>query len=746
MKRFIFIFFIILSNFVISQNINIEKFNRIDSSNIKNLIEYLSLHIKDKYVKNDISTYYDNIFRINMINKNYDLALAQIDSLRDYHKKGNSDYANAMGSQFEIYIKTVKKHPVDDYKFRKIYEDEFHKKYNSLSIKSQIILPQYFNFDVVSLKKEIDEIISKNIAEKSISIKEAMLLCRKYNSYNVAKKSFAYANKFLQQQDKKNFTIKDSLIIKTKNNHEITIRAVLNNKIKKSSPTIIVNSIYSDPFDINEAREIASYGYNCVYINTRGKYLSNDKIEPFEHEAEDINEIINWITKQPWSNGKVGMIGGSYLGFSQWAATKKLHPALKTIIPQVAVGIGVDYPMVNNVFMSYMLKWLDYVTTNKTTNDESFSDKEKWKEIYKKWYLSGEPFNKLDSISGQKNEIFQRWLQHPSYDSYWQGMTPDSNEFSNINIPILTTTGYFDADQIGALHYYKNHLKYNKEANHYMIIGPYDHSGGQGNIKSEIEGLKIDKVANINLNQICYQWFDYILKNKKKPDFLKGKINYEIVGKNIWKSTNSLDEFDNKTKYYLNENLTLNQGTNKHLDFSKLTVDFSDRKDIDKQLKYDYNVISDSLLLTNNYLQYFTKPFDKEVEFTGNFSGNLNFSINKKDCDISMYLYEALPNGKYFLLSYYIGRASYANDNTKRQLLKPNEKVSIPIKNTTFVSKKIEKGSKIILLLGINKNPSWQVNYGSGKDVSTETIADAKEPLEIKWYNDSYIEFPISSQ
>ena len=43
------------------------------------------------------------------------------------------------------------------------------------------------------------------------------------------------------------------------------------------------------------------------------------------------------------------MIGGSYLGFSQWAATKKLHPALKTIIPQAPVGIGIDYPMSGNV-------------------------------------------------------------------------------------------------------------------------------------------------------------------------------------------------------------------------------------------------------------------------------------------------------------------------------------------------------------------------------------------------------------
>ena len=54
-----------------------------------------------------------------------------------------------------------------------------------------------------------------------------------------------------------------------------------------------------------------------------------------------------------------------------------------------------------------------------------------------------------------KSEIFQRWLKHPSYDAYWQSMTPDPKEYSKINIPILTTTGYFDDDQLGAMYYYK---------------------------------------------------------------------------------------------------------------------------------------------------------------------------------------------------------------------------------------------------------------------------------------------------
>jgi uncharacterized protein len=134
---------------------------------------------------------------------------------------------------------------------------------------------------------------------------------------------------------------------------------------------------------------------------------------------------------------------------------------------------------------------------------------------------------------------------------------------------------------------------------------------------------------------------------------------------------------------------------------------------------------------------------DKDIIINGLFTGNLKFITNKKDFDVSIDLIQVKPDGKIFSLSDYVGRASYAKDKTKRQLLKPNVIEEIPISNSSFVSKKIEKGSKLVLIFGIKKNRYWQINYGTGKDVSDESIEDAKEPLEIKWYNDSYIEIPV---
>lgn len=745
MKKILAIAICFFSFMLFSQNIPMSQFKKVDSSNIKSIISYLGPIIKKQTADSKETPDNDNLFRMNFVMGDYKTALEQLNAIRNSYMKGNPKIAVSMGAQYEVYMNTLQQLN-NKQDFNETYQAELLKKYNSLASNAQVFMPDFFSISPKEAKEDLNSFIKSSITGKSsIDLKTAMLLFRRYATNLIAETTYTKGLPFLQKLDQESFTVNDNIIVYTKDKKEISILTVVNKKIQNPGPVIIVNTIYSAPQNIETAKQLASNGYSCVYINTRGKYKSKENIEPFEHEYEDITEVIDWITRQPWSNGKVGMIGGSYLGFSQWAATKKLHPALKTIVPQAPVGIGIDYPMSGNVFMSYMLRWIYFTTVSKLTDNAGFSDEKKWNDLYKKWYTSGQAFNKLDSINGEKNEIFQRWLKHPSYDSYWQGMTPNAQEFSKINIPILTTTGYFDDDQLGAMYYYKNHIKYNPNADHYVIIGPYDHYGPQGYVMPEVMGVKIDPVAELDINEICFQWFDYILKGKSKPDFLKGKINYEVMGDNIWKSASSMQEFDRtKVKYYLGEDLKIKENKASKSAFSALNVNFKDRSDVDKFILTDEpQLISSSIQEKDNSTLFTSEVFDQDTELAGSFSATLNFSINKKDCDIAIELYQVLPDGKYFLLSNFITRASYSKDRSKRQLLTPGKKETIPVTGTPFVSKKIEKGSKLLLKIGIKKSPAWQINYGSGKDVSTETIKDAEVPMEIKWYNDSFVEIPL---
>lgn len=528
------------------------------------------------------------------------------------------------------------------------------------------------------------------------------------------------------------YIIQDSVLIPTKSG--INISAIIVRKKTTTKPQAVIlfyTTYYQGSNDAIFGKRSADREYVGVVAYARGIRADIKQYSPFENEGKDIFDIIDWISNQSWCNGKVGMFGGSYTGYSQWAATKHIHPALKTIVPQVAVMPGFDFPMENNVPLSHILSWSnDIINKNKPLSRNLVFD----------YFNNGIAYNKLDSLSGQKNPFFQKWLAHPSYDDYWKSLVPTPSEYAKITIPILSTTGYYDGSQIGAIQYFKQHYQYNKNANHYFVIGPYDHWGGQRKPATNLMGYEIDSVANISMMELAYQWLDYILKGKAKPDLLKDKVNYQVMTSNEWKHAPSILATSNDTlTFYLNHN-TLQSQKPKIKNFIQQTVNFSDRENQNNY--YTPEIIFDSLDASNG-LVFQSSVFKKDFSINGSFFGNLLLSINKKDIDVSIALYEQMPTGKYFFLTRYVGRASYSKNNTNRQLLKPDVKQNIPFNNTRFVSKKISRGSRLVILLNINKHPFEIINYGSGKPVADETIKDAGSELQIKWHSDSYIKIPV---
>lgn len=528
------------------------------------------------------------------------------------------------------------------------------------------------------------------------------------------------------------YHIQDSILIPTKSGKDISATIVRKQTNTEPLPVVLFYTTYHQgERDIIFGKLSANRDYIGIVAYARGIRTDIEHYAPYENEQADIYDIIDWISKQTWCNGKVGMYGGSYTGFSQWSTVKNIHPALKTIVPQVAVMPGYDTPMENNVQMNLGLYW---------PNDNIYKKEPIRRSLPFEWFENGIAFKNLDSLAGYKSPVFQKWLSHSDYDNYWQSMVPGPDEYEKINIPVLTTTGYYDDSQIGAIQYFKLHNKYNKNANHYFVIGPYDHWGGQSKAAKNLMGYEIDSVANVSMRELAYDWLDYILKSKPKPQLLKDKVNYQVMGTNEWRHVPDLQTLSNhKLRFYL-DNKTLTSNKPKKKGFEIQTVDFKDRE---TQNNYFTPEIVFDTLDASNGLTFQSKPFKRDFTLNGSFTGNLFTTINKKDMDVSLALYELMPNGKYFFLTRYVGRASYAKENTNRQLLQPHKKESIPIDNTRFVSKKISKGSRLVILLNINKHPFEIINYGSGKEPTDETIEDAGETLQIKWHNESYIEIPI---
>jgi hypothetical protein len=133
------------------------------------------------------------------------------------------------------------------------------------------------------------------------------------------------------------------------------------------------------------------------------------------------------------------------------------------------------------------------------------------------------------------------------------------------------------------------------------------------------------------------------------------------------------------------------------------------------------------------------------TEVTGAFSGHLDFTINKMDVDLAMTLYERSAAGVYvrLLSPAYQFRASYARDRAHRRLLKAGERQGLDFQSERLAGRRLQAGSRLVLVLSVQKRPDQEINYGTGGDVSEESIADGHRALRIRWHADSYVDVPI---
>jgi len=710
-------------------------------------MESLAKQLVLQYRQEDQQKYLSNLFRYQLLSGDYTGAIQSIEKLRQI--PGFRDpYPDVAFIQFYLYAMTKQRISTTRQDFDPVFNQYFNDAISRLDDKKELYVSTAFisRNGVAALEQEWQHSFSKNEQKDSIDEGGAILLCNNYLLYQVYRTIEPISISLLKAEDDRRYIIDDSILIPS-GNAKVWAVTVRSRASKVAQPAAIQFTIYAEK-DYRFAKSAAAHGYAGVMAFTRGKGLSPDSIAPYEHEVTDVNAVIDWIVHQPWSDKRVGMCGGSYNGFSQWAAAKHPHTALKTIVPYVAAIAGLGLPMENNVFLNANYGWAFYVTNNKYLDNEINYNSLRWAQMQQRWYESGVAYKKIDSVDGTPNKWFQRWISHPDFDQYWQQMIPYKQDYSRINIPVLSITGYYDDGQISALYYLSEHYRYNKAARHYLIIGPYDHFGAQRGGTPFLRGYAVDPIALINTEEITFKWFDYIFKGRQKPELLKDKINFEVMGANKWMHAPSLEKMSNSLITFYLSNDPVFEGhrslTEKRPSFvvpMPQQVDFKDRTSMNNDY-YPNPIIKDNFGLAGG-LSFISAPMTQSVIVAGQFTGSLKVRINKRDMDVGMTLYEVLPDGRYFCLAYFLGRASYTSDMTKRKLMTPGKIETIPFQRSRLVCKKIEEGSRLLLVLNVNKNSFAQINYGTGKNVSEETIADAGEPLKIEWFSDSFIRIPV---
>jgi hypothetical protein len=512
----------------------------------------------------------------------------------------------------------------------------------------------------------------------------------------------------------------------------------------------------------------ASHGYVFALVDVRGRGNSGGEFEAFANEPRDGHDVVEWLAKQPFCDGKVAMWGGSYAGFDQWATAKEFPSHLATIVPAAAAHPGVDYPSTQNVGYTYDMQWFT-LTSGRVGQQNLFADQKFWRTKFLEAYKKHIPFKSLDSFVGNPSINFQRILKHPTIDAYYDAMAPTGEQFQKITLPILTITGQYDGDELGALSYYRDHLANSSEvrAKHFLVIGPWDHAGTR-TPTAEVGGVKFGPASIIDLNDLHRQWYDWTMKNGPRPEFLKNQVAYYVLppgnsGANgEWKYADNFEALiANPKTFYLDSkngdangvfrsgSLAEKQPTDGSdafiydpLDTTRgETVDGIDPKEKTAGIDQTY-----ALSINRDGLVYHTEPLPNETPFIGCPAMTLWVSIDTPDVDLSAHLYEILPDGTSIVLWSDTRRLRYRDSLREAKLVKPGEIVRCDFNPGLFVARRLMKGSRLRLVVSSPNSPQWQKNYCSGGVVAEETAKDA-HTCHVQVYHDvihpSSIQLPL---
>jgi uncharacterized protein len=694
----------------------------------------------------------DWLFRAQLVAGSYRDALNSLDALRAPLIGNASPRVRSRYWEYILYAQAGLRSYERKISFDAAYREAFHALVNPLDDRTSAPVINRLSYDNLSeaepkLLQDLEGLKGKN----SISLTDAVGLIGDYNEVQVYRAFGSNTASLIAADDAHRYTTQTDIRVHTPGAGTICVLIVRPVRPQRL-PALLLFTIYNEPgTNFREARRSASNGYAAVIGLTRGKGCSPDAIVPYEHDGADAASLIDWIAAQSWSDGQVGMYGGSYSGFTTWAAAKYHPKALKAIMVGAPNAPGIDSPMEGNVFWNFIYPWPFYVANNKTLDNATYNQHARWERLDRNWYMSGRAYQELDKIDGTANPIFERWLQHPSYDAYWQRLIPYRREFAEIDMPVLETAGYYAGGPGAAVYYLSQHTLYKPGAQHYLIIGPYDHFTAQRGTASadgeidEIAGYPLDAAAHIDLVEFRYRWFDYTLRGGPKPDFLADKINYEVTGANLWKHAPSIAAMSATTRrFYLSADAAAGQfrlsPSGPAAGSINQSVDFAIRRDAD--LQAPGGGFQDKQLDTTNGLVFISEPLAASTEMSGLFSGRLEFTVNKKDFDFQISLFELTPAGDYFQLAPYWSRASHVGDLTARRLLVPGKRQSLDFRSMRLMSRKLAAHSRLVMVLSIIKEPGREINYGTGGTVSEETIADAKVPLKITWFSASHIDVP----
>jgi putative CocE/NonD family hydrolase len=542
-------------------------------------------------------------------------------------------------------------------------------------------------------------------------------------------------------------------------------------------PTVLQRTPYdkSGPLatQMLDPLKVAQNGFALVIQDTRGRFTSEGEFYCFVDDIEDGYDSVEWAASQPWSNGRIGMVGASYVGATQWLAATTRPPHLVTLVPNVTASNyhdgwtyqGGAFELAFNVSWTLnQLALANFPTQSKAKGIPQDRQSGLLKAVdgmtdaYRSLPLQDLPYLK-DGLA----PYYYDWLAHPDFDDYWKKLCIEE-QHSNINVPALNIGGWYDIFLRGTIRNYlgmrKNAATEEARRGQKLIIGPWPHSSrGTSMAGSHYFGVAADALA-LGLDEMHLRWFQHWLKGDDTGMLDEPPVKIFVMGDDVWR-----DEQEwplaraQATNYYLHSGGNANT---LHGDGELSPATPADESP-DVFLYNPGNPVPTrgGQLCCNPYfatsgafdqneiesrpdvLVYSTPPLERDTEVTGPITVTLWAATSATDTDFTAKLVDVCEDGCARNLTDGIIRARYRESMSTPSLLEPGRAYCYTI-DLLATSNVFKAGHRIRLEVSSSNFPRFDRNTNTGGVIAADTeLKPAVQTILHDSAHPSHVTLPI---
>lgn len=512
-------------------------------------------------------------------------------------------------------------------------------------------------------------------------------------------------------------------------------------------PVILLRTPYGKMDEKSgEAKRYCAAGYVMVVQDCRGRGRSQGTWDPFRDDGRDGFDTQEWIGRQPWCDGRIGTSGGSYVGWTQWAAAphgSRYLACMVPVVPFTDTFHEIAYP--GGAFqLSLLFGWGAGVGGLKL-------DPAKLKEAFN--YL---PLKSWDE-QGDKRVFFLRdWVAHPTFDDYWRARSIDGH-FEGVTVPALNIGGWYDIFSKATF----DHITRTRQSstnrlarrNQFVVMGPWGHGvGGQ-----KLGELDFGPDAKLDLGRLQFEWFEYWLKGRETGVQDWAAVRLFVMGENVWRREAEWPLARTRfTPWYLHgAGKASTRGGDGSLSSTAPEAEPPDRFTYDAANPvptkggnnlvgpptgpFDQSAVEDRV----DVLVYTSAPLEQAVEVTGPVKVILHAASSARDTDFTAKLVDVHPDGKAYNLCDGIVRARYRESLTAPTLIEPEKTYRYEV-DLWVTSNLFKPGHRVRLEISSSNFPRFDRNPNTGHAFGADAeLAKAEQSIFHDREHPSHVLLPV---